>query len=245
MLSISPSIGYGSQLNQLILGDYEMEVVFSVYSITNCTNGDQYIGFSRQPFERWKTHVRDANKSPQYRLSRAIRKYGKENFEFKILNNFTSKKEAMNEEIRLIAQNKPAYNLTLGGESGSPRLGMKNSPEMRAKISVALKGRKRSIEQVANTSRALKLYYTTHPGPMSGKTHSIKSREKLSVATRERLIRDGNPFQGKKHTIESRQRISNSVRQVWATIPHPMKGKEHSQDTKIKMSESTKRRLAR
>lgn len=59
-----------------------------VYKITNLINGDCYIGSSKDIAYRWKQHMTlycKKGRHYQYHLYRAIRKYGIENFEFRIL----------------------------------------------------------------------------------------------------------------------------------------------------------------
>ena len=83
-----------------------------VYKITNLINGDCYIGSSKDISYRWKQHMelyRRKGRHYQYHLYRAIRKFGIENFEFRIL-------ELCNEDNRIELEQKyydmflPNYN---------------------------------------------------------------------------------------------------------------------------------------
>lgn len=104
------------------------DVMIGIYCITNLINKKVYIGQSVNIEQRWKAHRITANNSnsPAYdkSLYRAFRKYGLNNFNFKILE--TCSIEELNEKERYwISQycsNIPehGYNLTAGGQSGKP-----------------------------------------------------------------------------------------------------------------------------
>lgn len=57
-----------------------------IYSITNKINGKKYIGQSIDIHERWLSHKRKSSWNDQSAkiLYKAFKKYGLENFEFKI-----------------------------------------------------------------------------------------------------------------------------------------------------------------
>lgn len=90
-----------------------------IYKVTNKINGHCYIGQSRNIFKRWNDHSEIAfnsnHKSYEYPLYRAIRKYGKENFTFEILEECSI--EQLNErESFWIKEFSPIYNQTIGGD---------------------------------------------------------------------------------------------------------------------------------
>lgn len=99
-----------------------------VYRATNLVTRDFYIGITAGYFsQRRGKHLWLAlKKNSQFHFHRAIRKYGKENFEFEVIQKCSSYEEAKLEEIRLIAEMKPAYNMTLGGDG---IIGFKLTPE--------------------------------------------------------------------------------------------------------------------
>lgn len=70
-----------------------MNMEVGIYKITNTINGKVYIGQSQCITKRWKNHKITAynsnDRSYEYPLYRAIRKYGIENFDFSILENCT------------------------------------------------------------------------------------------------------------------------------------------------------------
>lgn len=90
-----------------------------IYKITNKTNEHCYIGQSRDIFKRWSDHTTAAfnpnDKSYEYPLYRAMRKYGKENFTFEILEECLI--EQLNKkELFWIKEFSPTYNQTIGGD---------------------------------------------------------------------------------------------------------------------------------
>ena len=144
-----------------------------IYKIINKIDKKIYIGQTIQDCEiRWKQHL---NKSSNCRyLSAAIKKYGVDNFEFKLICiTFDNNLDDM--EINYIKKYNSlvpdGYNIRLGGNSGRhnletkqkisdtlktkfkngtipsmPQLGKPHSETIRKKISDALKGRKVSKE---------------------------------------------------------------------------------------------------
>lgn len=101
-----------------------------IYRIQNKINGKIYIGKSVDIKRRWSSHITDSNVDDErwnsnYRgvktpIHAAIRKYGKENFVFEILEECN--KEELNDKEKywiktLNATNKEnGYNITLGGD---------------------------------------------------------------------------------------------------------------------------------
>lgn len=101
-----------------------------IYQITNNLNKKIYIGKSKNIKERWQEHIRDSSipeylweqnyRRAQTPIHKAIRKYGKENFSFEIIEEcleqelnekekyWIAKKNSTNKEI--------GYNINLGGD---------------------------------------------------------------------------------------------------------------------------------
>ena len=123
-----------------------------VYKVTNKVNGHFYIGQTKTSFAaRWSKHCGDARNGAGWVMAAAIRKYGPDSFEHSILEECADKDELNAAEIRYITMLKPQYNaMGGGGQLGSP------SAEVRAKISKAGKGQKRSETALANMRLAQK-----------------------------------------------------------------------------------------
>lgn len=92
-----------------------------IYKATNKINGKMYIGRTSYDklYKRINTHVwYSRHKNSNIPFSNALKKYGKENFEWEILEE--CKKEDMGiREIHWIDQLNPEYNVTLGGDGGT------------------------------------------------------------------------------------------------------------------------------
>ena len=97
-----------------------------IYKITNLVNNKVYIGKTKRtnPKRRWNEHVSHAfNKSRKGKrmvISRAIRKYGKENFKFEVLHKCLNGKELALWETETILKNNSlvpkGYNVVLESE---------------------------------------------------------------------------------------------------------------------------------
>lgn len=124
----------------------------AIYKITNALNGKMYIGQTVNPIRRFAEHAsRDYEKhKSRSRIGRAIKKYGKENFEFQILCWCPDKTYADAVEIKLINAYDTrgiGYNICAGGKgTGSgedhPKFGVKDSKETRRKKTIARLGEK-------------------------------------------------------------------------------------------------------
>lgn len=103
-----------------------------VYVITNLVNGKKYVGQTRQapPERRWRDHIlRSTCRAPRYPLHRAIKKYGRQNFRFKIIGEYDDVDKWNQAEIDYIKKYRSrwfehGYNIAEGGRNGGvgPRL---------------------------------------------------------------------------------------------------------------------------
>lgn len=115
---------------------------YLIYKATNKINGNSYIGATSQGLKvRKYKHFQDAKASrPGCKIfNAAIRKYGKDVFEWAILKRSVSFDDMMTDEVELIAKINPEYNCTKGGQG---MIGLVRTPEWMDKVSKALKGRK-------------------------------------------------------------------------------------------------------
>ena len=105
-----------------------MDKICGIYVITNNVNGKQYIGLSKNCLKRWADHYSKAYTSKKEDdinkvLYKAMRKYGRENFSFRILEE-CSEEQLQEREIYWIDQLKTydnGYNETRGGELSGPK----------------------------------------------------------------------------------------------------------------------------
>ena len=99
----------------------------SVYTITNLINDHKYVGKTeKKPEHRWKQHLYLCEYNPEKMvISRAIQKYGKENFKFEVIEECSPEKVNDREIFWISELNtfNDGYNSTIGGDgnSGSPR----------------------------------------------------------------------------------------------------------------------------
>lgn len=157
---------------------------------------------------RWATHRHELKHKTHANsiLQRAWDKYGATAIRFSIL-------EIVSEPILLVAREQywmdllnPQFNLQ---KVAGSRLGMKMSPETRAKISAAGMGRKRSpeaIEKWRATMIAKGGFVCSEQkrAKLTGRKYSLESRKKMSEARKRRVT-----------TTETRSKMSASGYARW------------------------------
>ena len=149
-----------------------------IYITTNMINGKKYLG-QRKFHRNWQEYLGSGTA-----LKRAIKKYGKENFERNIVCICCSLEELNQAEYNLsvflnVVESPDWYNLKYGGGS---MMGYSPSLETRKKISRANKGR---------------------PAPNKG----IPMSEEAKRKQREAQSGEKSSWYGKKHTDETKQKI--------------------------------------
>jgi len=188
-----------------------------IYETTNLVNGKKYIGQKK------------SNKFTNYLgsgkiICQAIKKYGKENFEVKLIEECISQEHLNEKEIYWIdfynaVENKKYYNISFGGSS--PMKYRKHTEEHKQKISEGLKK-------------------SNHP--LHGSHHSEETKKKMSNSWNyekhfndeirkkrsNSLSGEKNPFYGKCHSEETKKKMS--------------KKKNISEETKLKRLEYLKNR---
>jgi group I intron endonuclease len=194
-----------------------------LYRTENLINQKIYVGVHR---------LQNTAKSKNYLgsgdgLKSAIKIYGKENFLRTTLAEFSRLEDAYLAEAEMVTQefiNRPdTYNMCLGGHGGGIQ-----TPEMRAKISKANKGK---VPSEATRDKLRKLN--------SKKTHTEETKIKISIAnkgrimTQEQIAKAVAANKGRKHTPEAKAKMSIS-----------QKGRVHSEKTKNLMGASNPKNLA-
>lgn len=114
-----------------------------VYQAINKLNSHSYVGVTAKPLaERRYFHINDAKRGKTKIFSKAIRKYGVDAFEWKVLHDYLFPEDAVAAEVRSIEKLKPEYNMTLGGdgvrglkmsEASKAKMRAAHTPERRAK----------------------------------------------------------------------------------------------------------------
>ena len=122
-----------------------------IYKIINKINGKTYIGQTTRNIEiRWNEHKSRSRKGDG-KLSRAMRKYGVENFTISTIYEASNLEDLNKMEETLIYKyntTQNGYNIRIGGENS------KRSKETRLKISKAKLGKKNPHVSASNRRRA-------------------------------------------------------------------------------------------
>lgn len=188
-----------------------------IYQYINTFNNKCYIGQTSKSLDkRWKKHLKEAKRNSNCAFHCAIRKYGAEAFEHKILCEiYRETTEQLKEVldyyecyyIKYYDSYNRGYNMTIGGDG---RIGCKASEETKQKQSKLRQG---------------------DLNPFYGKHHSEETKNKLSEAAKLRCQGENNPFYGKCHSEETKQKISQANT-----------GKTNSDETRAKISKALKGR---
>lgn len=133
---------------------------YDVYKVTNKINNKVYIGITSKGLSaRWKEHLYNAEHDCPFKLHRAIRKYGKENFSIELIDFCNSWEELEEKEKYYISEYKSlqdefGYNMTEGGDG---TIGRYVTMETRDKIRQKAIGREVSAETREKLSEAGKI----------------------------------------------------------------------------------------
>lgn len=180
----------------------------SIYLARHKESGKSYVGFTTQNLEtRRQKHLNAAKHSQSKSVfHKAIRKYGGEAFEWKILFKTANVQLAKNTLEPLAIKRHDTkvpngFNLTSGGDGV---VGHAMPMEARERISKSLTGKKRAPftdEHKRNLSRALR----GRVAPNKGTKASLETRKKLSLA-----------HMGIKPNAETRMKMSVSAKKGWS-----------------------------
>lgn len=187
-----------------------------IYETTNLINGKKYIGQ-----HKCKNFDEKYIGSGTY-LHHAINKYGRENFECKMIEECDSREQLNEREIYWInfynAVNSDCfYNIVDGGGGIS---GYKHSDDTKIKISKSHIGKKYSNETRKRMSNAQKLYFSTHDIYNKGVPMSDTQKLKLSNSLKEKYkdedyklrVRNGRKYTcGKANNSYGRIAINNGI----------------------------------
>jgi len=207
-----------------------------IYSISNCVDGQTYIGQSCIGYkERWKRHrlLLNANAHFNTHLQRAWNKYGADNFEFKVLSqNIPESWLDLSERgwILFHRHTSGCYNLTSGGNTRKHF-----AEETKYKISVATQGRIPWNQGKHTCTEAQRQMLREQ---MLGNTHACGTIHSAEFCRQVSLRSLGNKFWAERigymHSPATKQKMQ---------LAHI--GCCHSEETKQKLRDAAKRRWAK
>lgn len=121
--------------------------MYQVYVVVNKINGKMYIGSTERDLKiRLQKHVAKANEGSRCSLHKAIRKYSKNSFDIRMIEEYPTREAMFTGEIEYIAyfntyKSSYGYNDTPGGDGGNTNGGKKFSEEWVTGISKSLAGK--------------------------------------------------------------------------------------------------------
>lgn len=206
-----------------------------IYTISNKLNNKTYVGKSNNTKQRFNNHFH----SKSY-IGNALRKYGKENFVFQIIEEYKFEEEAYEAEqffIQYLGTQTPfGYNLVSGGKGGSAGVRRKLSSETKRKISETLKGHivSEQTKKKLSENHMFHKHSEETKKKMSSKIRSEEFKRKISKILKGHIVSEetkrkiSKANKGRKHSEETRKKMSN---------------KKLSEEHKKKISESRKRKI--
>lgn len=235
-----------------------------IYKITNLTDGKFYIGSAVHFARRFYGHRNrlDSDLHRNRHLQSSWNKYGKDAFEFSILEIVEDKKNLLSIEQKWIDETGAVlFGYNICGIASS-RLGVKASEETKAKMRASALGKTHSEEAKAKMSKSktgLKMPPSTEVSRLNrsrarkGKPISeyrmwllAEARKKIppcSVETRKKM---SDALKGRKLSEAHKQiLIDLNKNRIWTEearekVSKANKGKKASEETKAKMSKSMK-----
>jgi group I intron endonuclease len=206
-----------------------------IYKVTNKINGKSYIGQTTKTLIQRKRAHYNAMRYDNYYFHNALKKYNKEDFEWKIIEKCNSAEELNEMEFHYIKQYKShklenGYNISFGGSGGDnftnnpnkefirqklidrwknkkhPWIGKKHTEETKRKISEKAKNRTFSDETIKKFSKIRK--------NMVGKKNPLSKKWKIIFPNEEEIIvyilrNFCNTFEKEKLDFGAMQRTAN------------------------------------
>jgi group I intron endonuclease len=188
--------------------------IMGIYQIKNKSTSKIYIGSARHINLRWNGHRKLLNKNnhPNAHLQNAWNLYGKDDFEWSILEIIKEEKDLIIQEQKWIDLYQcylriNGYNIRINAKSN---LGLKYSEEFRKNKSIKMIGNKFALGNKGRVYTKEQLEFAKErmigsKNPMYGKTHSIEQKINLSKRSK------GNQYlKGHKHTGEKLLKFKKS-----------------------------------
>ena len=209
-----------------------------IYKIVNKINGKCYIGSAINTKRRWWRHKTSLihNKHFNSHLQHAWNKYGRDNFEFILVENVSIDKLLEIEQTYLLdCKNNPDKYYNISYDAESPHRGLTMSEDAKKKISQSMKGRIASDETKIKMSEARKgmIFSIEHRNNIGKSSKSripwskgrtglkpswnkgIPWSEESKRKMREAKLGKQSIFKGKIHSIETREKMRQSAINRW------------------------------
>lgn len=161
-------------MKEIMMPQKFINKLFYVYKITNLINNKIYIGKTNNVKKRWREHISSSkNKSLNYPIYNAIRKYGKNNFITEVIGEFICERKAYDIETECIyyynSMNKNiGYNVREGGQgAGSGELNH-------------FYGKNLTVDHKNKISKSLNEYYLHNTASQKGYHHTDDAKLKIS-----------------------------------------------------------------
>lgn len=190
-----------------------------IYCATRIDDGRMYYGQTNRSIDdRKREHNCGAQKGSKYLFHRQLFKH---EFIWNVIEECESREKLNEREMFYVLRDRTnerafGFNLTSGGDTMASSLKGKQVPDhVRKKISEAHKGKvfsEKTRQKIAESLFGRETW-------MKGKTHSLKSKQKLSETQKNRLknpverLKQENGMRGKHHSEETRRKMSKSQRQ--------------------------------
>lgn len=186
-----------------------------IYKTTNLINGKKYIG----------KHISEIFEPDSYLgsgilLSKALKKYGKENFKCELLETCSSKEELDRKEKYWISyydcvEDIDYYNLAKGGDGGIGR-GFGSYWEDEDKKTIALIKQKESLNKFFKENKDIR---SGKNNPMYGKHHTKETKDRISTKLKSsEKLKNSTRFKYHSHSKQSKEKIGKALRgRIWIT----------------------------
>ena len=206
-----------------------------VYVAVNRKNGKAYVGQTRKDVKRRiGNHLTYAGKNPKTPFHKALSKYGRDGFDFAILEQCDTREELDAAEVKWInilgSSSRNGYNRTDGGQGAA---GSDFTPERREKIRQSKLGDRNPMKNPETAKKhgdAIRGENSVWWGKFGKEHNCFGRRHKLSEETKEKMREYWNSPEGKSrrsgfakrgeenvsHRPEVREKISASNTKAWA-----------------------------
>lgn len=167
--------------------------MYQVYVVVNILNGKMYVGSTERELKiRWQKHLVKANEGSLCTLHKAIRKYGRDSFDIRLIEEYATREAMLQGEIEYIAyfntyKSPYGYNDTIGGDGGNTNGGKKFSAEWKAKISKGKLGVQFTEEHRENLSKSHEGQIAPNRKLTFEQAEEIRKEYKTGLVTQQQL----------------------------------------------------------